>query len=47
MLHMDVFLQRLRQEYDIEVLATPPTVPYKGSTVIVPTFPSLTLLQLY
>jgi GTP-binding protein LepA len=30
MLHMDVFMQRLQQEYGAEVLATPPTVPYKG-----------------
>lgn len=30
MLHMDVFMQRLQQEYNADVLATAPTVPYKG-----------------
>jgi len=32
MLHMDVFLQRLDQEYGAEVLATAPSVPYKVTT---------------
>lgn len=30
MLHMDVFRQRLEQEYGAEVIVTPPTVPYRG-----------------
>ena len=30
MLHMDVFIQRLEQEYGASVIATHPTVPYKG-----------------
>lgn len=38
MLHMDVFLQRLQQEYGTEVLATPPTVPYKGKLSVVAHF---------
>lgn len=29
MLHLDVFCQRLQQEYDAEVIITTPTVPYK------------------
>jgi len=29
LLHMDVFLQRLKQEYGIEVITTAPSVPYK------------------
>lgn len=29
MLHMDVFKQRLDDEYDIEVIMTSPSVPYK------------------
>eukprot|EP01104_Vermistella_antarctica_P013856 TRINITY_DN4264_c0_g1_i1.p1 TRINITY_DN4264_c0_g1~~TRINITY_DN4264_c0_g1_i1.p1 ORF type:complete len:740 (+),score=136.44 TRINITY_DN4264_c0_g1_i1:152-2371(+) len=29
LLHMDVFLQRLEQEYNVPVIATSPTVPYK------------------
>jgi len=29
MLHMDVFKQRLEQEYNISILTTAPTVPYK------------------
>lgn len=28
-LHMEVFMQRLQQEYDLEVIATAPTVPYQ------------------
>jgi GTP-binding protein LepA len=28
-LHMEVFMQRLLQEYDLEVIATAPTVPYR------------------
>ncbi len=28
-LHMEVFIQRLLQEYDLEVIATAPTVPYQ------------------
>jgi len=31
LLHMDVILQRLEQEYNQVVIATPPTVPYKVS----------------
>ena len=34
-LHMDVFRQRLEDEYDASVIITAPTVPYKGiSTAI-------------
>ena len=29
-LHMDVFRQRLEDEYDANVIITAPTVPYKG-----------------
>ena len=29
LLHMDVFKQRLEQEYDMSIIATSPTVPYK------------------
>lgn len=29
-LHMDVFRQRLEDEYDASVIITAPTVPYKG-----------------
>jgi translation elongation factor EF-4 len=29
-LHMDVFRQRLEDEYDANILITSPTVPYKG-----------------
>lgn len=32
LLHMDVFLQRLNQEYGAEVIATAPTVPYLITT---------------
>eukprot|EP01132_Coremiostelium_polycephalum_P003797 gene3797-4726_t len=32
LLHMDVVLQRLEQEYDQIVISTPPTVPYKVIT---------------
>jgi translation factor GUF1, mitochondrial len=30
-LHMDVFRQRLEDEYDASIIITAPTVPYKGS----------------
>jgi translation elongation factor EF-4 len=30
-LHMDVFRQRLEDEYDASVIITAPTVPYKGT----------------
>ena len=30
LLHMDVFCQRLEQEYDANVVITTPSVPYKG-----------------
>ena len=30
LLHMDVFRQRLEQEYDANVVITAPSVPYKG-----------------
>ena len=30
LLHMDVFTQRLEQEYDASVIITSPNVPYKG-----------------
>jgi GTP-binding protein LepA len=30
LLHMDVFMQRLEQEYELTVLPTVPTVPFKG-----------------
>jgi len=29
LLHMDVFVQRLEEEYNVSVIATSPTVPYK------------------
>ena len=29
-LHMDVFRQRLEDEYDANIIVTAPTVPYKG-----------------
>jgi len=29
-LHMDVFRQRLEDEYDANIIITAPTVPYKG-----------------
>ncbi len=29
-LHMDVFRQRLEDEYNADVIITAPTVPYKG-----------------
>lgn len=32
-LHMDVFRQRLEDEYDANVIITAPTVPYKGNFV--------------
>lgn len=31
LLHMDVFMQRLEQEHGAGVIATTPTVPYKGA----------------
>jgi translation factor GUF1, mitochondrial len=31
MLHMDVFRQRLEDEYDANIIITAPTVPYKGA----------------
>lgn len=31
-LHMDVFRQRLEDEYDANVIITAPTVPYKGES---------------
>ena len=30
LLHMDVFTQRLEQEYDANVIITSPNVPYRG-----------------
>ena len=30
LLHMEVFMQRMEQEFNIPVLATAPSVPYKG-----------------
>jgi len=33
-LHMDVFRQRLEDEYDANVIITAPTVPYKGNNFI-------------
>jgi translation elongation factor EF-4 len=32
-LHMEVFTQRLEQEYDLDVINTAPTVPYKSMLV--------------
>ena len=32
-LHMDVFRQRLEDEYDANIIVTAPTVPYKGAPV--------------
>ena len=32
-LHMDVFRQRLEDEYDAKVIITAPTVPYKGTEI--------------
>lgn len=34
-LHMDVFRQRLEDEYDASVIITAPTVPYKGTSTVV------------
>jgi translation elongation factor EF-4 len=34
LLHMEVFSQRLEQEYGAEVIITVPSVPYKGTTII-------------
>lgn len=47
MLHMDVFLQRLQQEYGTEVLATPPTVPYKGKPPPIRLLLIFLILQLF
>ena len=33
LLHMEVFSQRLEQEYDANVLITTPNVPYKGKNL--------------
>jgi len=30
-LHMDVFRQRLEDEYDANIIVTAPTVPYRGT----------------
>lgn len=35
---MDVFRQRLEDEYDASVIITAPTVPYKGQLSVKPTF---------
>jgi len=43
MLHMDVFIQRLEQEYGASVIATHPTVPYKGSVQADTTNPAVCL----
>ena len=31
LLHMDVFLQRLEEEYDVATVPAAPTVPYRGA----------------
>ena len=36
LLHMDVFNQRLEQEYNANVIMTAPNVPYKGKLNIQP-----------
>lgn len=33
-LHMDVFRQRLEDEYDANIIITAPTVPYKGELLL-------------
>jgi hypothetical protein len=33
-LHMDVFRQRLEDEYDANIIVTAPTVPYKGELLL-------------
>lgn len=33
-LHMDVFRQRLEDEYDANIIITAPTVPYKGRLLV-------------
>ena len=33
-LHMDVFRQRLEDEYDANVIITAPTVPYQGMWIV-------------
>lgn len=35
-LHMDVFRQRLEDEYDANIIVTAPTVPYKGELPLPP-----------
>ncbi|KAK3728987.1 hypothetical protein QZH41_019414, partial [Actinostola sp. cb2023] len=35
LLHMEVFKQRLEQEYDINVIITSPSVPYKGKIIAI------------
>ena len=35
-LHMDVFRQRLEDEYDANIIVTAPTVPYKGELLLSP-----------
>ena len=34
LLHMDVFSQRLEQEYDANLIVTSPNVPYKSKFVV-------------
>ena len=34
-LHMDVFRQRLEDEYNANVIITAPTVPYKGISFLI------------
>jgi translation elongation factor EF-4 len=33
MLHMDVFKQRLSDEFNVEIIITNPSVPYKGMLI--------------
>ena len=33
LLHMEVFTQRLEQEFGTSVIVTTPNVPYKGSSI--------------
>ena len=37
-LHMEVFQQRMSQEFDAEVIVTAPTVPYKITVLAIHTF---------
>lgn len=39
-LHMDVFRQRLEDEYDANILITAPTVPFQGLCSTLRSFPS-------